>query len=72
MDSTLGYFQVAKRPGHTLYDTAKLLERAGHRPISTIKDFKEILHLGGKPDLPVEAPPVPLTAYEEHLAEEFE
>lgn len=60
-----------KRQGHTLYDTAKLLEKAGNNQIATIKDFKEILSLAGKPDLPVEAPPVPITTYEEQLPEEF-
>ena len=64
--------QVIKRPGHTLYDTNKLLESAGHRQIATIKDFKEVIHLAGKPDSPVEAPPTSVVNYEEQLPEEFQ
>ena len=63
---------MTKKPGHTLYDTGMLLEKVGNKRIATIKDFKEVLHLVGKPDLPVEAPPVPLTTYEEQLPEEFQ
>ena len=63
---------MTKKPGHTLYDTTMLLEKAGQKRIVTIKDFKEILHLVGKPDSPVEPPPIPITAYEEHLPKEFQ
>ena len=64
--------QVVKRPGHTLYDTNKLLESVGHRQIATIKDFKEVLHLAEKPGSPIKAPPVSITNYEEQLPEEFQ
>ena len=64
--------QVTKKNGHTLFDTDSLLEKVGNCPITTIKDFKEILRLAGKPDLPVEAPPIPLSSYEECVPEEFQ
>lgn len=64
--------KVTKKNGHTLFDTDSLLEKVGNCPITTIKDFKEILRLAGKPDLPVEAPPIPLSSYEECVPEEFQ
>ena len=64
--------QVTKKLGHTLFDTDYLLDKVGNNPITTIKDFKEVLHLAGKPDSPVDAPPVPLTTYEDSVPEEFQ
>ena len=56
---------MTKKQGHTLYDTAMLLEKAGHEQVATIKDFREVLLHVGKLDMPVEPPPVPLTIYED-------
>ena len=64
--------QITKKNGHTLFDTDRLLEKVRNNPITTIKDFKEVLRLAGKPDLPVDAPPIPLNSYEDSVPEDFQ
>jgi len=53
--------QVHKFSAHTLYSVSKVLAMNNDQPVTTFKEFKELLPLLGAPEPPINSPELAIT-----------